>query len=331
MRLPLVDDVAGVDAAVLGIPFDTATSFRAGARFGPEAVRSASALLRPYHRVHGVEVFDHLSAVDFGDLPVVPGNTEQTYANIVDGLRPLVDAGVVSFVIGGDHSITLPHLRALAARHGPLALVHIDAHSDTWDSYWGEKYFHGTTFLRAVEEGLVSPSHSIQAGMRGPLYGEADVQQPQELGFRVIYAEDLRQIAPADFGAEVLERVDECKAFLSFDIDFLDPAYAPGTGTPEVAGFTSAEAVQLLRSLAGIELVGFDCVEVSPPYDSPGQPTALAAANVVWEALALLAVGRAKSPRVLTSNTGEDPTLPTPGSRASRHAPAHADADGLPS
>ena len=175
MRAPHVTDLAGVDAAVYGIPFDTATSYRTGARFGPEAIRSASALIRPYHPVHDVNVVESLSIVDYGDLPVSPGDTERTYAQVEEALTPIVDAGVFPVALGGDHSITLPELRALAKRHGPLALVQLDAHADTWEQYFGQKYFHGTTFKRAVEENLLDATASVQAGMRGSVYAASDL------------------------------------------------------------------------------------------------------------------------------------------------------------
>jgi agmatinase len=289
MRLPAVTDLHGVDAAALGIPFDTATSYRAGARFGPEAIRSASALLRPYHAALGVDVVDALSVVDYGDLSVAPGDTEGTYRRVEEGLAHVVGAGVFPLAMGGDHAVTLAELRVLARAHGSLALVQLDAHTDTWEAYFGQRYFHGTTFKRAVEEGLVEASASVQAGMRGPLYSSADLDVSRELGFRVIPADELRTLDPAGFAEAVRERVGDRLVFLSFDVDFLDPAYAPGTGTPEVAGFTTHEAVALLRSLRGVRLAGCDVVEVSPPYDGPGQPTALAAANILWELLALRA------------------------------------------
>jgi len=191
--------------------------------------------------------------------------------------------------MGGDHSITLAELRVLARAHGPLALVQLDSHTDTWEAYFGQRYFHGTTFKRAVEEELLDPHASVQAGIRGPVYAESDLGEARELGFRVIQNDELRAVGAEGFSAAVRERVGDRPVFLSFDIDFLDPSVAPGTGTPEVAGFTTAEAVALLRSLKGIRLAGCDVVEVSPPYDSPGQPTALAAANVLWELLALRA------------------------------------------
>jgi agmatinase len=287
MRAPHVTDLAGVDAAVYGIPFDTATSYRTGARFGPEAIRSASALIRPYHPALDVNVVEALSIVDYGDLPVSPGDTERTYAQIEETLAQVVDAGVFPVALGGDHSITLAELRVLARRHGPLALVQLDSHCDTWEQYFGQKYFHGTTFKRAVEEGLLDASASVQAGMRGSVYDASDLEGARKLGFTVIESEGLRSLGPDRFAVLVSENVGERPVFLSFDIDFLDPAFAPGTGTPEIAGFSTAEAVALLRSLRGINIVGCDVVEVCPPYDAPGQPTALAAANVVFELLAL--------------------------------------------
>ena len=290
MRLPHVTALEGVDAAVVGLPFDTATSYRTGARFGPEAIRSASALLRPFHPVHELDLVSALSMVDFGDSPVSPGDTERTYAQIEETLAPLADAGVFTLCLGGDHSITLAELRALARKHGPLALVQLDAHTDTWDEYFGQKYFHGTTFKRAVEEGLLDAKASVQAGMRGSVYGSEDIGAARELGFTVVQSEDLRALGADRYAELVRKRVADRAVFLSFDIDFLDPAFAPGTGTPEIAGFATAEAVAFLRGLRGINLVGADVVEVCPPYDGLGQPTAVAAANIAYELLALRAL-----------------------------------------
>jgi agmatinase len=290
MRAPHATDLAGVDAAVYGIPFDTATSFRTGARFGPEGIRSASALLRPYNPALDVNVVETLSIVDYGDVPVSPGDTERTYGQVEEALAPLLDAGVFPLALGGDHSITLAELRALARRHGPLALVQLDAHGDTWDEYFGQKFFHGTTFLRAHEEGLIEPSASVQAGLRGSLYGPDDLGSARELGFTVLSCDELRELGPAGYGDLVRERTGTRPVFLSFDIDVLDPAFAPGTGTPEVGGLSTAEALAFLRALRGIELAGADVVEVSPPYDGVGQQTALAAANVAYELLSLKAL-----------------------------------------
>ena len=292
MRLPHVTDPESVDAAAVGIPFDTGTSYRSGARFGPEAIRSASALLRPFHPVFGIDLVETLSVVDYGDLPVAPGDTEGTFRRVEGAFEPLVEAGVFPLVLGGDHSITLPELRVLARAHGPLALVQLDSHTDTWEAYFGQRYFHGTTFKRAAEEGLLEPGKSVQAGMRGSLYGAGDLGGARDLGLQVIPSEELRALGPLGYGRAVRGRIGDRPVFLSFDIDFLDPAFAPGTGTPEIAGFSTAEAVAFLRALRGIELVGCDVVEVSPPYDGPGQPTALAAANVALDLLVLYAVSR---------------------------------------
>ncbi len=291
MRAPHTTDPAGVDAAVYGIPFDTATSYRSGARFGPEAIRSASALLRPYNPALGVDVVEALSIVDWGDVPVSPGDTERTYGQVEEALSPLVEAGVFPLALGGDHSVTLAELRVLARRHGPLALVQLDAHGDTWDEYFGQRFFHGTTFRRAFEEGLIEAAASVQAGLRGSLYGAEDIESARELGFTVLSCDALRALGPERYGELVRDRAGERPIFLSFDVDVLDPAFAPGTGTPEVGGLSTAEALAFLRALRGVALAGADVVEVSPPYDGPGQPTALAAANVAYELLSLRALG----------------------------------------
>ncbi len=291
MRAPHVTDLAGVDAVVYGIPFDTATSYRTGPRFGPEAIRSASSLLRPYNPAFDVNVVDALSIVDYGDLPVSPGDTERTYGQVEEALAPIVDAGIFAAALGGDHSITLAELRALARKHGALALVQLDSHGDVWEQYFGQPYFHGTTFKRAVEEGLLDAASSVQAGMRGSLYGAEDIQVARDLGFTVLSTDELRDVGPAGYGDLVRERVGRRPAFVSFDIDFLDPAFAPGTGTPEVGGFSTAEALAFVRALRRVTLVGCDVVEVSPPYDGPGMVTALAAATVLYELLSLRALG----------------------------------------
>ncbi len=283
-------DTEGVDAAVIGVPFDTATSFRPGARFGPEAIRAASVLLRPWHPVQRVDVFDEISVVDGGDLVVTPGNAERTAAQIPEGLGPLVGAGVTPVVIGGDHSIVLGELRAYAERYGPIALVLLDAHADTWDQYQGERYFHGTPFRRAYEEGLLRPENSVLAGMRGPLYSESDLTETLDMGFDMIPGEELRATSPEDYATRVRERVGDAPVFFSFDIDVIDPAFAPGTGTPEITGLFPHEAVNFIRALRGIPFVGFDVVEVAPAYDNPGQNTSMLAANIAYEFLALRAL-----------------------------------------
>jgi agmatinase len=289
-RCPHVSEPDGVDVAVVGVPFDTATSFRAGARFAPEAIRAGSGLLRPYHPPLDVDVFAHQSVVDWGDIAVTPGNGERTTEQIAAALGAVVAAGVVPITLGGDHSILLGVLRAHAAVHGPVALVLLDAHADTWEQYYGETFFHGTVFTRAAEEGLIAPERSLMAGMRGPLYGPEDLAVPRAMGFELIPGDELRRLSPAEFGTLVRERVGDAPPYLSFDIDVVDPAYAPGTGTPEVGGLSGPEALGFVRALAGIDFRGFDVVEVSPPYDSAGQVTALIAANVAYEFLALRAI-----------------------------------------
>jgi agmatinase len=289
-RCPHVTELDDVDVAVVGIPFDTATSRRPGARFGPEAIRAASIGLRPYHPPLDVDVFASLSVVDRGDVDVTPGNAERTAAQIAAALEPVARAGVVSLVLGGDHSVVLGELRAHAAAHGPLALVLLDAHADTWDHYYGERYFHGTPVRRAVEEGLLRPERSVLAGMRGPLYSTSDLSDARAMGFEVLEDAELRALETAEYARRVRERVADAPAFFSFDIDVLDPAFAPGTGTPEVAGLSTREALALVRSLAGMSFTGYDVVEVSPPYDNAGEPTALAAASIAYEFIALTAV-----------------------------------------
>jgi agmatinase len=289
-RCPLVDDPAGVDVGAVGVPFDTATSNRSGARFGPEAIRACSIGLRPYHPALDVDVFAALSVADLGDLDVTPGNAERTAGQVAEGLAPVVEAGTVPIVLGGDHSIVLGELRAHAACHGPVALVLLDAHADTWDSYYGERYFHGTPFRRAVEEGLVRPERSVMAGMRGPLYSAGDLAAARDLGFELIGGEELRRLDPADYARRVRDRSGDAPLFFSFDVDVIDPAFAPATGTPEVAGLFPHEALALIRALAGTRFCGFDVVEVAPPYDSRAQTTALLAASIAYEFLALAAI-----------------------------------------
>jgi len=292
MRLPQVTDMEGVDAAVVGIPFDTGVSYRIGGRFGPAAIREASRLLRPFHAEHEIEIFDFLSVVDAGDLPVVPGNIEATYKVIVDGLKPILEAGVVPLSLGGDHGITLGEVRAVAKKHGPVGLIDFDSHTDTWDSYWGgERYTHGTWCKRAIEEGLIDTKRAVQVGIRGGLYGSEDRGGARALGLHLIPTEELLTRGVDDVLPEVRERLGKGPVFLSFDIDSVDPGFAPGTGTPEVGGPTSRDALRLVRGLTGIEFVGFDLVEVMPQYDS-GEVTSLLAGTLVHEFLALLALRR---------------------------------------
>ena len=291
-RAPHVDSPADVDVAVLGVPFDTATSMRPGARFGPAGIRDASLLLRPYNPAQNVDVFGALSIADLGDLHTTPGNAERTTEQIATQLEPVLRAGATPITLGGDHSIVLGELRAHAAVHGPLAVVLLDAHADTWEEYWGERYFHGTPFKRAMEEGLIDPSRSLLAGMRGSLYAASDLDEPRSWGFEIVSCDELRTWTPSQYAERVRSRVGDGPAFLSFDIDFVDPAFAPGTGTPEVGGPTSSQALAYLRALTGIDFRGFDCVEVSPSYD-PAGITAWLAASACHEMISLAALRRA--------------------------------------
>ena len=291
MRLPNTRDLANADAAIVGAPFDTGATFRTGARFGPEGIRSVSHLLRSYNRSLDVAIFDYLSVIDYGDVPVVPGYIEESYRRVEQGLEPIHRSGVVPIVLGGDHSIALPELRAAAAVHGPLTLVQFDSHPDTWDSYFGERHTHGTPFRRAVEEGLLDTSRSIQVGMRGSIYDEGDWNHAQELGFDLVPTDEVRKLGIPAMIDRIRERVGDTKTYVSFDVDFVDPAFAPGTGTPEIGGFTSREAQEFVRGLVGLDIIGCDVVEVYPAYD-PAGITALLAANVAHEFLSLIALRR---------------------------------------
>jgi agmatinase len=291
-RLPYIKDLDGVQAAVFGMPWDGGTSFRSGARFGPEAVRSASGMIRTYNPVQRVQVFGALSTIDYGDSPTVPGYIEDTLDKIRDFVRPLAQDDVVGIGIGGDHSVTLGELRALSAVHGPLGLVHLDSHTDLWDSYNGRPYSHGTMFRRALEEGIVDSARMLQAGMRGPLYGALDEDIPHQLGVETISWIELAEMTPVELAARARARLGEGPAFLSVDVDFVDAAFCPGTGTPEVGGPTSFQALQFIRALAGLPFVGYDVVEVSPQFDGPGQVTALFAANVIFEMLSMITLAR---------------------------------------
>lgn len=291
-RLPLVEDLTDVDCAVVGLPWDGGTSFRPGSRFGPEAIRSASSLLRPYNTAQATQVFGALSVVDRGDAPTVPGYIEDTLERIERFLAPIAAAGVVALAMGGDHSVTLAELRALAATHGPLGLLQLDAHADLWDTYNDRSLSHGTFARRAIEEGVVEAGRVVQAGLRGSLYGREDAEAGRELGVTQLTCEELLATPPEEFARRVRETLGDGPAFFTFDVDFLDPAFGPATGTPEVGGPSGREALAYLRALRGVRFVGFDVVEVAPQYDGPGQATALFAANVLYEMLTLVALAR---------------------------------------
>lgn len=289
MRLENVRTTEDVDFVVLGVPFDTAASNRTGQRYGPQHIRDFSVLLRPYNPEQDIKIFDYCSGVDYGDIDIIPGNIHRTYDNIEKGLEPILENDITPVMMGGDHSITLGHLRAFAKKYGPIALVHFDSHGDTWEDYFGEKYMHGTPFRRAVEEGLIDTEHSIQVGMRGPLYGPEDIEDARDLGFEVITMSEVRKLGYDKVMERIHKRAGDKPVFVTYDIDFLDPAYAPGTGTPEVGGPTSHEGMEFVRGLDGLDLVGFDLVEVLPAYDS-GQITAIAASSVIFEMISLIAL-----------------------------------------
>jgi agmatinase len=286
-----VRELDGVDVAVVGIPTDGAVAFRSGARFGPEGIRSASVMLRNYNPLLRVDVVEKLSLVDNGDVPTVPGSTVDSLERSAAAIEEVARAGVATLCLGGDHTVLLAELRALAAVHGTLALVQLDSHHDLWDEYFGQKLFHGSVVRRAAEEGLLDPARSVQAGMRGSLTAKADAALPAELGFDAFSYEELAELGPEAFAERVRARVGDAPCFLSFDVDFVDPAFAPGTGTPEVGGPSTREALAYLRALTGLDFRGFDCVEVSPPYD-PSGVTAFLAANACFEMLSLLALRR---------------------------------------
>ncbi|MDF9763205.1 agmatinase [Peribacillus simplex] len=292
MRLPFVEQVdEHMDFVITGIPFDSGQSFRTGARFGPEAIRDFSILLRPYNPEQDINIFDYISGIDYGDVPIIPGYISETYKKIEEELTPVIEKGIIPISLGGDHSITLGELRAIVKKHGPVALLQFDAHSDTWDCYFDQKYNHGTVFRRAIEEGLIDVSRSLQIGMRGGLYGPEDLQDAQDLGLGVYTTNDYKRIGVQKMLEVIHERVANGPVFLSFDIDFLDPVYAPGTGTPEVSGASIDDALAFVRGLTNIDFVGFDLVEVLPSYDH-GQITAAAAANIVYEFITLIALAK---------------------------------------
>ena len=291
MRLPHVTDLSDVYFVIVGVPFDTGGTYRVGARMGPSGIRDQSMLLRPYNPVLKVNLFEHCSGVDFGDFAVAPGYLPESHQMITDAAEPVFESPATPVFLGGDHSVSLPLLRAAAAKHGPLALIHFDAHSDSWTGYFGGKDTHGTPFRRAYEEGLLDVEHSIQVGLRGPLYDESDYGTTEALGLELIDGPELHRIGMPAAIERIRCRVGSAQAYLTFDIDFVDPAFAPGTGTPEVGGFYGAQCLELIRGLAGLNILAYDLVEVMPPYD-PAGVTSLLAANIVYEFLSLIAVAK---------------------------------------
>ena len=289
MRMQKVDSAEGLDFAIAGAPFDTASSFRSGSRFGPNAIRNISAMMKPNNVIMQVNIMDGLKGGDIGDFNVTPGYIHPTYQAIEEGVANILKENACPIVLGGDHSITLAELRAVAKKYGPVALVHFDSHSDLCDEVFGQKYNHGTPFRRALEENMIDASHSIQVGMRGSLYDPDEHKMAAELGMKLIPAHKVREMGLETLIKTIFVFFWDKPCFLTFDIDFVDPAYAPGTGTPEVGGFTSLEALDLVRKIKDLNFVGFDLVEVLPAYDH-GEITAYLAANIVFEYLSILAV-----------------------------------------
>jgi agmatinase len=290
-RLPRREDAPAHDVAIVGIPWDSGVTYRPGARFGPAHIRQASRLLRPYNPAQEVAPFEIAQVVDAGDIVANPFDIPEALTAIQGGIRELADAGRPVVCLGGDHTVALPVLRALHALHGPLALVHFDAHLDTWDTYFGAPYTHGTPFRRASEEGLIVKGGSAHVGIRGPLYDRRDLLDDADLGYTVLAARDLDRVGVTGVLDRVLERVGDRPVYVSIDIDVLDPAFAPGTGTPEAGGLTSRELLAILRGMAGVRLAGADIVEVAPAYDH-AEITAVAAAHAAYELTCAMAAQR---------------------------------------
>src|SRR5215469_4737154 len=288
MRLPIERDPAKLDIALVGVPFDGGTTNRPGARHGPREIRNMSSFMRRVHHVSKIAPYELCRVGDHGDAPINPIDLHDSLARIEEFYTRLHEAGAAPLTAGGDHLITLPILRAIA-RERPLGLVPFDAHSDTGDTYFGgEKYTHGTPFRRAVEEGLIDPHRVIQIGIRGSMYAPDEKDWALSVGMRLVHIEEFFALGPAGVVAEAHRIVGDAPAYLSFDVDGLDPVYAPGTGTPEIGGYSTAEAQQMIRGLAGLDLIGGDVVEVSPPFDPSGN-TALVGATMMFEILCVLA------------------------------------------
>jgi agmatinase len=287
-RLPRLEDVGRADVAVVGVPFDTSVSYRPGARFGPAHIRQSSRLLRPYNPAMNVMPFHAQQVADAGDIAANPFDIQEAIAEIQRAATELTTGGTKLLTLGGDHTIALPLLRVMHALHGPLAVLHFDAHLDTWDTYFGEPYTHGTPFRRASEEGLLDQDHCLHVGIRGPLYGPDDLPESADLGFATLHCVELETLGVAGAVERMRERLGDQPIYVSVDIDVLDPAHAPGTGTPEAGGMTSRELLGILRGLAGADVVSADIVEVAPAYDH-AEITGIAASHVAYELLSVLA------------------------------------------
>jgi agmatinase len=287
-RLPRIEDVPRHDVAVVGVPFDSGVTYRPGARFGPSYIRQGSRLLRPYNPALDVAPFAGVQVVDAGDIAANPFDIPAALAEIDAGVRELSSDGRPVVLLGGDHTVALPALRALHAQHGPLAMVHFDAHLDTWDTYFGAPYTHGTPFRRAAEEGLIDAARSLHVGIRGPLYAATDLEESTRLGYATVNCSDYDRLGLSGVVDAMRERLGTGPVYVSVDIDVIDPGMAPGTGTPEAGGLTSRELLTTLRGLAGLDVVSADIVEVSPAYDH-AEVTGIAAAHVAYELLSVMA------------------------------------------
>lgn len=290
-RLPRHDQVARADIVVAGVPFDSGVSYRPGARFGPSHVRESSRLLRPYNPGLDVSPFELVQVADAGDIAANPFNIHEAIETIEGAACELTSGGTKLVTIGGDHTIALPLLRAAAAKHGPVALVHFDAHLDTWDTYFGAEYTHGTPFRRAVEEGVVDTEALSHVGTRGPLYGKKDLEEDRRFGFGIVTSSDVYYQGVREVVDKLRQRVGNRPVYLSIDIDVLDPSHAPGTGTPEAGGISSRELLEILRGFRGLNLVGADVVEVAPAYDH-AEMTGVAASHVLYDLVSLMALGQ---------------------------------------
>lgn len=287
MRLPSQPTAEGLDACFVGIPMDIGTSNRSGTRLGPRQIRDESRMMRPFNMATGAGPFDKMQVADIGDVAINTFDLKKTVDIITNAYHDILATGAIPLTLGGDHTLTYPILRAIAAKHGPVALVHVDAHADTNDEMFGEKIAHGTPFRRAVEEGLIDPHRTYQIGLRGTGYTAEDFDWARDQGFNVTQAEELWHRSAAPLITQINKDLGDGPVYLSYDIDSLDPAYAPGTGTPEIGGLTSVQAIEIIRGCRGLNLVGCDLVEVSPPYDPQGN-TALLAANLLFEMLCVL-------------------------------------------
>jgi len=283
MRLPHVTDAKDLDIALIGIPYDGGTTYRAGPRFGPRHVREQSAIIRPWNPVLNLNPFEKWRIADCGDLSINPLSIEDTFARISKQLDDVLAIGARTACVGGDHSILLPILRSIHKRFGPVGLIQFDAHNDTWGGYFGSPHSHGTPVRRAVEEGLILRNKVLQVGLRGQVYSKQDFDFGKKHGFRVVTAEQFHERG-LPLVKRYLKALGKTPVYVTLDIDAVDPAFAPGTGTPQVGGFSSVQILELVRSLRGLNLVGSDLVEVSPPYDT-GEITSLLAANLLYELL----------------------------------------------